>query len=330
MSGIPKDWNKIEGQKFGQLTVNKYIGRKGKDNTPYFNCSCTCGKTNVEKSINYLRGYGNKILIPSCGCLASAYTIDFNKRTKSNFDHKYNKLDENTYEIIVYSKNKEHKVIVDKYGLDLLINENRTITIDSRGYPYITREDDRRQLFLMNIFYCGFEFYDNNMNVIVDHKNGKILDNRFCNLRIADNFENAQNAKLRYDNTLGIKGMNLAKYDDRLRWMIRCRIQTHYKRFCKEVPLSKEGIKYILLWNIFKRKELHDDFANYGFEIQNKTYQQIIDEQTDILLHNLSNEQLHIFNNNGFEDEINKDKVSPIINKLKEQFKNLNLQEVVA
>jgi hypothetical protein len=216
MGAKEKDWTKYENKKFGLLTTIEYIGRKGKDNTPYFKCECDCGNKNVEKSISYLRGYGNKILEPSCGCLATEYTIDFNKRTKSNFNHIYNKLNDSTYEIIVYAKGKEHKVLVDKIGLNLLIKENRTITIDSRGYPYITREDDRRQLFLMNIIKCGFEFYDNNMDIIIDHINTNPLDNRLCNLRMADNYQNAHNAKLREDNSVGIKGFNIAKYPDNL------------------------------------------------------------------------------------------------------------------
>lgn len=45
----------------------------------------------------------------------------------------------------------------------------------------------------------------------VDHINGNILDNRSCNLRIADAAENKQNAKINSGNTSGFKGVG--RYD---------------------------------------------------------------------------------------------------------------------
>lgn len=44
----------------------------------------------------------------------------------------------------------------------------------------------------------------------VDHKNGLRSDNRWKNLRNADNVQNGRNMKLRRDNTSGIKGVYLS------------------------------------------------------------------------------------------------------------------------
>jgi hypothetical protein len=41
----------------------------------------------------------------------------------------------------------------------------------------------------------------------IDHRNGDRSDNRIVNLREADGFQNAQNAKKRKDNSSGVKGV---------------------------------------------------------------------------------------------------------------------------
>jgi len=327
--GIAKDWTQFEKQRFGKLIVIKYLGKRGNQKVPYFNCKCDCGNE-VEKTITYLQRDRNTQIELSCGCEASKWTIDFNKRTKSNFDSSYTKIDENTYEITVINKNGEHKVIVDKNFLETLLKLNRTLSIDCRGYPFITREDSQRQLFIMNIIKCGFEFYDNNMEIIVDHINGKPLDNRLFNLRITDDFGNTQNAKKRKDNTCGIKGFNIYRPKNRPRWIIRARIQSHKERIGMEAPLNYEGLKYLIIWDIITRLNLHDEFSNFGFDIHNKTFEQIIEEQTEIFMHNLSEEDLNVFNNDGYFRKSNKNIPNVNLNDLKKQFKNLNLLEVVS
>jgi hypothetical protein len=329
MGSKNKDWTQYEGKRFGKLVVKQFLGRKGKQNVPYFLCDCDCGNT-VEKTIAYLKNSRNTVVELSCGCEASKWTIEFNKRTKSNFDNPYIKIDDNTYELTVISRGKEHKVLIDRDGLDLLIKYNRTVMIDCRGYPFITREDSQRQLFLMNIFKCGFEFYDNNMNVIVDHINNNILDNRVDNLRVTDRFGNTQNAKKRIDNTCGIKGFNIHRPSNRPTWKVQARIQNHKERIGFEVPLNYEGLKYLIIWDVITRLQLHDEFSNFGFDIHNKTLGQIIKEQADIFIQNLSEEDLKVFNNNGYVRKSHKNIPNTNLLELKEKYKNLNLQEVIA
>jgi hypothetical protein len=56
---------------------------------------------------------------------------------------------------------------------------------------------------------------------IIDHKNRDGIDNRLINLRAADKFENARNAKLRVDNKYGCKGVTYRS--DENRWYANIR-----------------------------------------------------------------------------------------------------------
>ena len=154
---VAKDWIQYEGKKFGKLKVIKYLGKQGKQKVPYYLCKCDCGNE-VEKTIRYLERSRNTEVELSCGCEASKWTSEFNKRTKSNFNSPYTRINENTYEITVNNIHGEYKVLVDKDFLEMLLKLDRTLSIDCRGYPFITRENNQRQLFIMNIIKCGFEF----------------------------------------------------------------------------------------------------------------------------------------------------------------------------
>lgn len=57
---------------------------------------------------------------------------------------------------------------------------------------------------------------------ILDHINGNPLDNRIENLREASKYENQYNAKVRTDNSSGIKGIGWHK--TKQKWMVRIRI----------------------------------------------------------------------------------------------------------
>lgn len=91
----------------------------------------------------------------------------------------------------------------------------------------------------------------------IDHKNNNRSDNRWENLREADNHQNAQNAKRRKDNSLGVKGVTFCSRDK----MFIARIQTNGVRqtigYFYTLVEAEEAIK-------LARVNLHKEFANHG------------------------------------------------------------------
>ena len=59
-----------------------------------------------------------------------------------------------------------------------------------------------------------------------------------------------------------------------------------------------EKLRPIYLYHI--RKELHGEFANYGFDINNKNIDEIVEEQSKIFIDNLNEQNKKIFENNGY------------------------------
>lgn len=179
---------------------------------------------------------------------------------------------------------------------------NRTISLDNRGYAFIGKEleDGKRyQMFIHNLFVFGIDYYIKNLDILVDHKNGNRLDNRLINLRPANEFQNTQNAKIRKDNSCGIKGFTVQVPSNRPTAHILVRIQAYKTRLKKYFVFNMNGLKKAIIWDYNTRQQLHNDFTNYGFDIKNKTIEEIIDEQSQIFINNLTEYQLKVFNNNG-------------------------------
>jgi hypothetical protein len=91
----------------------------------------------------------------------------------------------------------------------------------------------------------------------IDHINGVRSDNRIANLRVCSNTENVRNAKMRRDNTSGIKGVFWHKASNA--WCARV---SHDGRMVNGGTFKNiEDAKHAA---IELREKLHGDFANHG------------------------------------------------------------------
>jgi hypothetical protein len=95
----------------------------------------------------------------------------------------------------------------------------------------------------------------------LDHINGDGSDNRIINLRECAISQNNQNAKLRSDNTSGIKGVS---WDEaRKKWMAQLSIdgKNQYLGRFKKLSKAESAVK-------IARKKYHGEFANHGAKLK--------------------------------------------------------------
>lgn len=61
----------------------------------------------------------------------------------------------------------------------------------------------------------------------IDHKNGNRADNRWCNLREANDSQNSRNSSMPSNNKSGYKGVSWQK--DKKKWVVRFHTESSYK-----------------------------------------------------------------------------------------------------
>ena len=90
----------------------------------------------------------------------------------------------------------------------------------------------------------------------IDHINGIRNDNRIENLRAVDNYQNAQNSKLRSTSKSGIKGVSWNT--NRQKWCVRINTNKKLKQW------YVEDLELAELIAIEARDKFHGVFANHG------------------------------------------------------------------
>lgn len=91
----------------------------------------------------------------------------------------------------------------------------------------------------------------------IDHRNGNRLDNRISNLRLASRTDNNRNARIRVDNTSGIKGVSWNKTKDK--WGVQISVNREIIRlgFYDTLQEAETVIKEA-------RLKYHGEFSNHG------------------------------------------------------------------
>lgn len=188
----------LVGKHFGRWTVLEWIEKD------IWKCQCSCSEKTI-KNIDGRHLRGNKT--HSCGCL----TLESCK--------KYNSYDLTNGYGIGYTTNKNDKFIFD---LDDYFKIKDTTWVTSSD-GYIIGSSGTYSKKRMHRIIINTPIKD---DTIVDHINRDRLDNRKCNLRIANNQENSFNSSKRINNNSGIIGVSWWKRDNN--WMAQ--IKYNYKR----------------------------------------------------------------------------------------------------
>ena len=116
---------------------------------------------------------------------------------------KYNKYERHGDIAKVYFNNDDSFFLCDKIIWDK--DDVNQICWSKTPSGYVIGRDIKRG---KSIFFHRFIYNMNDVNKVVDHINGNILDNRLCNLREATRQQNAWNLSIGMKNKSGIIGVN--------------------------------------------------------------------------------------------------------------------------
>lgn len=229
--------DKVIGQKFGLLTAIKF-SREDKYGNKYYICQCSCKKKTIkEVQLGALRNGRTQ----SCGCLVS-------KRNKERIGthvippHSFT-IKDDTIAIINI---KDVSVIVDKEDLNLVLQYRWFI--GTHGYA-ITNINHKKVAMHKLITNTG-------KDIVIDHKNGNILDNRKDNLRITVHQKNCLNKKERKDNSSGYTGVQYMKNKNKYNAFITYKGK-RYSLLCKSIKEAAYA-RYIF------EKILFQDFSIFS------------------------------------------------------------------
>lgn len=191
----------LAGQRYGRLTViEKHSIVKGR---VLYLCKCDCGNITIKAGYNLKRGH-----TLSCGCLQREV-----KATKK----KHNIYEKGESYCVGYTE-KGTKFLFDTDDWDLVTSYYWRE--GSNGYIIACGNSWRIQLHRLLM---GFPD-----NMVVDHVNGDITDNRKANLRVCTQHDNSMNCKISKNNTSGCTGVVWNK--GKKKWTAQ--ICYNYKTYC--------------------------------------------------------------------------------------------------
>lgn len=186
----------ITGNTYGRLTVIRYDHTDKRGQARWY-CQCSCGESKVvtTKELNY----GS---VKSCGCLNKESIAEIGKKRKKTWEPIPCIIKDTSCYKIPLTKNKF--AIIDIQDYDLI--KDHTWRYLKTGYA-AAHLGDKSEITLHRML-LGL---NENEVIKVDHKNRNRLDNRRCNLRKCNDFQNSWNSGLRSNNTSGVKGVSFYK-----------------------------------------------------------------------------------------------------------------------
>lgn len=174
----------MTGQKYGRLTAIELD--RIENNHTFWKCQCDCGNVAIIDGAKLRNGHTK-----SCGC----FKLENVRRQRK----------QNEYEIVEgYVKvklNDENYMLCDIDDWEKL--KRHYWNICPTGYAAAGTTAGGRMFFHKEV--------TNTTSEIIDHINMNKLDNRKCNLRIADKKINSINRDLQSNNTTGHKGIYFDK-----------------------------------------------------------------------------------------------------------------------
>lgn len=190
----------LTGQTFGRLTVLKQAGHSvepsGQKKLLYL-CECSCGAV-VTVRANSLREGRTK----SCGCLKREHGIQLgvsysNRKTnRYEFDGEVGKC---------YFSNANSYFLFDTEDYDK-IKDYTWYRVDNRVEAYYCVNESRvyKTYIARLVMNCPED-------LIVQHKNNDLLDNRKCNLQICSRAQMTRQLRTPKNNTTGYKGIQKSR-----------------------------------------------------------------------------------------------------------------------
>ncbi len=126
-------------------------------------------------------------------------------------------------------------------------------TLDKDGYVCI--KIDKKIYKSHRLIYL---YHHGNLPTFIDHIDGNKSNNKIENLRSATNSENVKNAKLRKDNSSGIKGVNWHKVTKK--WAVQISVNGQKKHIG-----IFDDLELASLVAQEARNKFHKEFANHGY-----------------------------------------------------------------
>ena len=197
---IVKPIRDLTGQTFNMLTVLRQAEDKVYGDGRHYSawwCKCGCGNPNEVYATGYDLVSGHK---KSCGCLVHNHFKSNNTYDLSGLYGICTMADGNKFLF-----DKEDYDLISKYVWHLSGREYIGTTIVNVGKNGI-----KRQTLMLHRLIMGIQNIDWK-ELVVDHINGDVYDNRKENLRVVPQMLNSKNQKLSKNNTSGATGVHLRK-----------------------------------------------------------------------------------------------------------------------